>query len=370
MLDRPFHFIVVLWGRHFTNCFLEYCVPSLLSPGNLPALSTRQRSKILIATTPQDWADIQSSNIFRSLKRYVDPVYLEISPCPKDKSGCQHMGVGHTIACKIAYDAKAYAAILTPDCMLSDGTIRNLQKHAERGVQLVWVAALRFGEEPFLGHLKAMRLIPDGSRRDSGSPLVISGREMVRAGVNGMHSETLTYEWEAPYFHSVPSAVWWEVPGESGIVLHSLSWAPLLLDFAAVRAHDTSTLENWTIDGDYAFKNLGTAAKVHVVQDSDEMFLCSWGPLADRAFDLKPRFNHRFNWVNSLLKGRELNAAFYGPYFDPLKRQFFFLPVHWHANELNEKCRQVERKAQKILSIYLGGSSRKMILNLTASQSS
>lgn len=214
MLDRPFHFIVVLWGRHFTNCFLEYCVPSLLSPGNLPALSTRQRSKILIATTPQDWADIQSSNIFRSLKRYVDPVYLEIPPCPKDKSGCQHMGVGHKIACKIAYDAKAYAAIPTPDCMLSDGTIRNLQKHAERGIQLVWVAALRFGEEPFLGHLKAMRLIPDGNRRDSGSPLVISGREMVRAGVNGMHSETLTYEWEAPYFHSVPSAVWWEVPGE------------------------------------------------------------------------------------------------------------------------------------------------------------
>lgn len=146
-------------------------------------------------------------------------------------------------------------------------------------------------------------------------------------------------------------------------MLHSLSWAPLLLDFGAVGAHDTSTLESWTIDGDYAFKNLGTAAKVHVVQDSDEMFLCSWGPLADRAFDLKPRFNHRFNWVNSLLKGRELNAAFYGPYFDPLKRRFFFLPVYWHANELNEKCREVERKAQKILSIYLGGSSGKIILN-------
>ena len=356
-LERPFHFIIVLWGRHYTNYFLEYCVPSLLAPGNLPALNTVPRSKIVIATRPEDWAEIQSSNIFRSLERYVDPVYIEIPPCPKDKSGCEHMGVGHKAACKIAHDEKAYAAILTPDCMLSDGIIRNLQKHAQNGVQLVWVAALRFGEEPFLGHLKGMGLIPDGSRRDSGAPLVISGRDMVFAGVNGMHSETLSYEWEASYFASIPSAVWWRVPGENGIVVHSLSWAPMLLDFAAVRTHDTSALENWTIDGDYAFKNLGPAPKVHVVQDSDEMFLCSWGPLADRAFDLKPRFNYRFNLVNNLLKGHGLRSAFYGPFFDPLKRQFFFLPVYWHVDPLNKRWHRVERKAQKVLYIHIGKSS-------------
>src|SRR5580704_9946579 len=42
LLDRPFYFIVVLWGERFREYFLEYCAPSLLSPGNLPALSTRQ----------------------------------------------------------------------------------------------------------------------------------------------------------------------------------------------------------------------------------------------------------------------------------------------------------------------------------------
>ena len=62
-------------------------------------------------------------------------------------------------------------------------------------------------------------------------------------------------------------------------MLHSLSWAPLLLDYGAVGDHDTSTFDQWTLDGDYLFNNSGNMKKIHVVQDSDEIFLASWGPL-------------------------------------------------------------------------------------------
>ena len=37
-LDRPFYFMVVLWGERFRNYFLDYCLASALSPGNIPAL--------------------------------------------------------------------------------------------------------------------------------------------------------------------------------------------------------------------------------------------------------------------------------------------------------------------------------------------
>ena len=290
-LDRPFHFITVVWGKEYSKCFLEYCVASFLSPGNLPALATRQRSKFIIATLPADWEYMSATPIFRRLSEFVELVFIEIPPCPKGKSGCEHMGVGHKAACQLAYQEKAYAVIFTPDCMISDGTVRQLQHHAARGIELVWVPALRFAEEPFLGHLRSWGLIPDEDRRETCTPLIISGAEMVRAAINGLHTETISYEWDASYFPSLPSAVWWRVPGENGMLVYTLSWAPFLLDFAAVKSHDTTTLENWTIDGDYAFKNLGPTPKIYAVQDSDEMFYSSWAPLADRAIDLKPRIH-------------------------------------------------------------------------------
>ena len=131
MLDRPFYFILVLWGERFRNYFLDLCLPTLLSPRNLPSLATRPRSKFLFCTPPDDWAAISASPIFQLLARHVEPVYIEIPPCPPGVSGCVHMGIGHRRGCELAYEAKAYPFVLTPDSIFSDGTIARLQELAD-----------------------------------------------------------------------------------------------------------------------------------------------------------------------------------------------------------------------------------------------
>jgi hypothetical protein len=347
-LDRPFHFIVVLWGERFRNYFLEYCLPSLLAPGNIPALSSRPRHKFLIATRPDDWAVMTATPIFRVLERHITPVFLEIPPCPADRSGCEHMGVGHKLALGIAYREKAYATVLTPDCMLSAGTIGRLQDYARAGVQLVLVPALRFAEEAFLGHLATMGAIPPESRSASASALSISGRQMAFAAVNGLHSETLAYEWNAPYFVPIAPAAWWRVPGEDGIVLHSLSWAFLLLDYEALGAHDTSTLDDWTLDGDYLYKNFARIERIHVVQDSDEMFLASWGPMLEAPF--RRFFIFKIPFIGERLNAGQFRHSFYNGIFDPLKQEIFYKVIRWHANPLNPRWVEVEDRAAQLLS--------------------
>ena len=84
-----------------------------------------------------------------------------------------------------------------------------------------------------------------------------------------------------PGFLLVVPAAWWRVPGENGILVHSLNWQPMLLDYGAIADHDTSTFDRWTIDGDYLFNNAKHLTKIHVVQDSDEMFVAGWGPIAE-----------------------------------------------------------------------------------------
>ena len=342
-LDRPFYFIVVLWGAAFRKYFLDYCVASLLSPGNLPALNTSTPSKFLIATRPEDWAAMAETKIFQSLKRYVEPVFIEIPPCPPDRSGCQHMGTGHRLACEMAHRDRAYAAVLTPDSMLSDGSVAHLQELARNGAELVLTAALRFGEEPFLAHLRLEGVLPDEDRANTGTPLVITGRQMVYAAVNGFHTETLAYEWDAPGVLLISPAAWWRVPGEDGIVLHSLSWAPLLLDYAAVGDHDISTFDQWTLDGDYLFNNSENMKKLYVVEDSDDLFLASWAPLAER-----PLAKTRVPF-EKLFAGYFFQRSFQSGFFDPLKRKVFFRPVRWHSKALNDQWDIVEHRAMRQL---------------------
>ncbi len=347
-LERPFYFIIVLWGERFRDYFLRYCVPSLLAPGNLPALSTGLPSKFLIVTRPDDWAALQAAPVFGALSRSIEPVYIEIEPCPPGRTGYQHMGVGHRLACDIAHRDRAYAAIVTPDCMLSDGSVARLQDLARSGIQLVLTAALRFGEEPFLTQLRTMGALPPTTDTRPNLSAIISGRQMADAAVNGFHSETLAYEWDAPGVKIICPAAWWRVPGENGIVLHSLSWAPLLLDYGALPEHDTSTLDQWTLDGDYLYNNVRFLTRIHVVQDSDELFLASWGPLAEGATK-KARFP-----FDRLLAGYFFRQNFLSGFYDPLKRRLFFLPVRWHANPLNEKWNDVERRAERELRRFVG----------------
>jgi hypothetical protein len=352
VLDRSFHFIVVLWGERFRKYFLEFCLASLLAPGNIPALNTSRRNKLLIATRPEDWEAMSGTEIFREAERYVEPVYIEIPPCPSGRSGCEHMSIGHNAACEMAYREKALALVLTPDCMVSNGSIERLQQLAHDGVQLVVTAALRFGQEPFFENLKSMGIWDEADGEKPRWPLSITGRQMSHAAVNGFHPETLSYEWEAPYIGDIIPAAWWRVPGEDGIVLHCLSWAPMLLDYGAVPDHDTSTLDGWTIDGDYLFKNLGQNAKMHVVQDSDEIFLASWAPMADGAevFRRRSVFEGPIGQrIHRFVRGNQFRISFYSSTFDPLKRDIFFLPVRWHSRPLNAEWKAVEEKAQRTL---------------------
>ena len=353
-LLRPFYFIVVCWGKNYTNFLFNFCIPSLLAPQNIPSLYNRGKNKFLIATTNEDWIQMQSLKAFETLRQFVEPVHVLIPSCPPGESSCVHMGIGHKLATQIAFEARAYSVLLTPDLMLSDGTMAAVQKHAVSGVEVLLVAALRFGEEPLFKNLESMGIAGSKSRLgDEGHPLIATGRQFVEAGIKSFHSETLRYEWDAPYFSTFPVACWWNVPEEDGVLIHCLSWAPLLVDYNAIEHHDSSTMDNWTIDGDYVYRNFGHSGKVYIVQDSDESMLVSWAPLSDKEQSLLPIKNYSFPIIGQILKGLVLNSTYTNSVFDPLKQAIFFLPVYWHSRDINKNWRRIERQANTLFQKFL-----------------
>jgi len=346
---RPFYIHVVVWGERFRHYLLDYCIPSLLSPLNLPNLKNAKENKLLICTPSQDWECIIAHPIFSELCKYATPVFVEIPPAPPHLSGCQHMGVGHKLATEICFQDRAYGIAVTPDLVLSDGTLTYIEKRALEGKHIVFCAAIRFAEEPFFAHLKKLNL-ESNETYNRKTALKLTGPVLVDCAINSFHSETSSYDYNAPYYRPNAPITLQTIENE-GLLVHSMSWCPLLLDYGAISQHDTHALENWTIDGDYVYRNFEQTQAIDISTDSNDVMLLSWAPLVYNPVKLSSsllrRYSKRYNtWFNSMT----MRATLQNPIYDPMKIKFFSLPVYWHRLGINAKWMELEKIFQAQLS--------------------
>jgi hypothetical protein len=112
-------------------------------------------------------------------------------------------------------------------------------------------------------------------------------------------------------------------------------------------------MDNAAIDGDYIHRNLGLGSNIHVVQDSDELMLVSWGPLDDRGVPLDAVSEQTTFLFGKWERGMWLHEALFGPVSDPLKRRIFSMPVYWHSRDiLKDKWESIEKRALTIIKRY------------------
>lgn len=326
---QPFYFIVVVWGKQFRDYLTNYCIPSLLAPDNLPKLTNTGSNKFLICTTKKDWEELKQSPALKNLREYIDPVLIEIPLPPTGTSSCQHIGVGHKLATDMCFNDKAYGIAITPDLVISNGTLKTIQEKALLGYQVVLTPAIRFAEEPFFAELKAASL----SSHEGQLPLTLTERQLVKFGLKSFHSETESYDFESLYYGATKPVSLWRMPNEQGLIIYSLSWCPMMIDYGKISHHDTSALEEWTMDGDYIHKNFEDINKIYASQDSDEMILISWAPYAYNQVLSKP--NHFSKKFKHLINRYYLMETLRNPIFDPTKLALFPLECRWHVNDIN-----------------------------------
>jgi hypothetical protein len=356
-LLRPFYFIVVAWGSEHLSYLANFCIPCLLAEGNLPSLSNRGRNRLLIATTEKDWEKLCHYKIFTLLDGVAVPELIVIDQPTHGYSVYDFMNRGYKKAIQRAINDKAYGIILTPDLLISNGSFSAVEKLAREGKSVILTAALRYGAEPVFSKLKKLRIVSEDScLGEKGVPLSISGRELAIAGVSGLHTETLRFEWDSPYFSpfftGLPGACWWRVENEDALILHTSSWAPVLIDYGAIEKHDSTTLDHWSIDGDYIFRNFGLSNDIYVVQDSDEIMLLSWTPMSFLNISLAPSLFSKVPGFYSFIKGALLRDAFLGPTSDPIKRLIFSIPIRIHGRSINKAWLEVELRSKSVMKLY------------------
>lgn len=342
---RPFYFTVIFWGNVYRRYFLDLLLASLLSPNNIPALNPARKSKFLIVTTRADWDALQPEPLFQEMKRYVEPVWFEM-PFPKeDELKMLVMSKGHKQVTMRAFEDHAYGIFVTPDLVLSDGSVATIQRLAEEGKKVVLSVAIRFAQETLLAKMDHAGYCKPGQ------PLVLPARDLMRMALQNLHTETLRYEFDAPYFADNPISVYWSVPDGDGMIIYSFSWAPLLVDYATLGYHDASTFDEWTLDGDYIHRNFPDPNDVYVSRDSDELMLVSFTREADLHFDLtvhpKKRWCNQFAGLAKIERIREFKNS---STIDPLKRSIFAQPVYLHSADITPVWREWQAHTDELLA--------------------
>lgn len=339
---REINFGTVYWGTAYRHYFLDYCLPSLLAEGNLPALS-RGGHRFLICTGDEDWTATKSHPAFLRLEEHMRCERLDFDPPANDESTMRAMSRGHKALAALMFDRRVFGSFVYPDTIYADGAIGEIGRLAAAKWAVVLALCPRFATTELLAEIDSLR----GDDGVAGTPLTLSPRRAVDLALGHMHAETQGNEWTAPCFGPKATMAFWRIADGSGLLFHSLHWAPVLLDYATLDKHDARTLDDWTIDADYVFRNFPDVDKVHVIDDSDRATLVSFSP------DTQPSPKSRIQGLpvlgdlfRTLLFRKHLNS----PRFDALKRALVARPVRVHRHDVGPAWKNAESEAARCIA--------------------
>jgi hypothetical protein len=252
----PFLMSTPVWGAGHVGLFLNVCLPSLLSPGNLPGLAAGPQNRYFIYTRDEDQAELRAAPTFRRLSEIVTVEVIiireEITEPHRTMSNC------HIDSVRRADEAGAAAIFLPPDCVWSDGSMVALERIARSGKSVVHMSGIRLDRDGFVPELANWY-------SENKTVLTLAPRRLVAMGLRHLHPISLTHFWKDFDGGLMPANLVWTVP-KQGLLLRCYHLHPLMVKSQVRFAKFSST-----IDDDLPLHACPDASRDYVVTDSDEL---------------------------------------------------------------------------------------------------
>lgn len=268
---KPVDYIVAVWGEHYTGLFLEFCLPSLLSPNNLPLAQGRAPSvyadgdRLVIVTQPEDTALIEAHPSIAKAREHIEVSIRPVTIDTQDKFG-QRYNIQlhcHKQAIAAAHKEGRLASMLVADVFYADGYCRAVRKWADEGKKLVLGIGLR-------GALES--LLPELEEHKRDGVISLTPRDVVKLGMAHLHPLHSASIWGAPHFTRMPYTLLFPVFGQ-GYLVHSFCLHPYLLE-------PNDSMLGYRSNVDHDLPKFYEDKDTYVVTDSDEAMYCEFAPLA------------------------------------------------------------------------------------------
>jgi hypothetical protein len=259
--------LLPVWGFSYIRQFLEFGLPTLLAPGNVPALAAALSTEFIILTSADDEAFIREHAAF---KRLAATCVTKIQPIDHLITG-DNYSTTITLAYTEAVRAVGTAMIdtcfffLVSDYIVADGSLANVLERMQRGASGIVGGNFQVAGEDALPWLQ-------GELAIAKHVLALAPRELMRWALNHLHPATLANMVNVPFSHnSRTNRLFWRVNGGTVLgrfyVMHMVCVRPEVADFVIGASCDYSFIPEMCPSGN-----------VEAVTDSDEYLVIEMQP--------------------------------------------------------------------------------------------
>ena len=277
---RPFAVIgSIAWGDAFVDKFMNYCVPSLLAAGNIPALARKRRVVHSIVTTEADRKKIVAHPAFRRLSECAEIVFTcfpekFLEQREHDQYNFYYFyGLLDHQSVFLATALRADLYLLPVDCVYARDSLKNLSRHLEQDADCCSVAGIEC--EP--GELRAWL---DGRSRDAAGVLDLPAGDLLSAACArpDAYFRSLIMRPENKSFCRYPRELIW--PMADGLAIHSIYMHPVAVSSRMTSRPFHPQHEN--VDFALLPRLLQGDGRLKIVEDASEVAIAQFGAPAGR----------------------------------------------------------------------------------------
>jgi hypothetical protein len=259
--------LLPVWGADFIGEFLDNSLPTLLAPGNVPALAAAFPSRFVFLTRMQDEAVIRAHP---ACARLSEICAVEFAPIDD-----LIMQGNHSTTITLAYARAVYRAgeamldtcffFLVSDYIMADGSLAAVLARMQAGASAVQVGNFQLDEATAESWLRRCPA-------DAGTERVLRPRELMRRALGCLHPLTLANIVNLPLcYNTQANRLLWRVDDDTLIgrfyLLHMICIRPELTDFVIGASCDYSFVPEMCPSGN-----------VVTITDSDEYLVVEVQP--------------------------------------------------------------------------------------------
>ena len=303
----------VVWGQGFVDKFMDYCLPSLLAPGNIPALARKRKVVHSIVTTAADRDRIVVHPAFARLQELAEVVFtcfpqefLE----RREQSGYNFYHFYGLLDHQSVFMAQALKAdlyLLPIDCVYSRDCLKNFSSYLERDADCCSVGSIEAIESELRAWL-------DAETRRRANVLDLPSRELVQAASErpDRYFRSLTMRPDNTEFCAHPRELVW--PLADGLAIHSIFMHPLAVSARLLSRPFHAQHEN--VDFALLPRLLQGDGRLKVIEDASEAVLGHFGAPLTRDEYLAGGFS-----IKNFIEAHRYDYAVHRRFF--ASRQFF-----------------------------------------------
>ena len=328
----PIDLINVVWGREYTNLFLDWALPLQLCPRNLGCLSACS-IRYRIFTTKGDWEYMQAHPSMIKLHETAKVDFVEISYPNPGVHRHHKMKQCHDQAIADAGQIGAALIFLAPDLLLSNQCFETILKKVELGYRTILFNTLDLRENALDSMGKILR---DETIQKNG----ISPRDLIGLGMQYCHPSHLEI-FVNGQTNCFPCGLFWKLDDLNNMIIHVWGAHPIYI-----------WPENYSPYGGQVDHSLVMHACPNqdtwvMIQDSDEM--AGWNLASVKGPEYRYTRSAPFNPA-SIATWAKQNVI------DAQDLYIFARPLYLHSTGHKEEWEKIEKEESefilKVLDLY------------------